>query len=81
LAGATFSENLSELKEFRRLDCGLALSDRAFDTFAKQLTVSNTQGSLAAFLFRLLQQLQSLGTVPAVDWNRYGEVLGDSSNT
>ena len=34
------------------------------------------KGALAHFLFRLLHRLQSLGTVPAVDWNRYASVIG-----
>ena len=76
LAGETFAKNLATLQGNRALDCGLAVSDRAFDTFAGALFVSEAQGSLAAFLFRLLQRLQTLGTVPAVDWNRYGSVLG-----
>ena len=77
VAGAAFAENFATLKDNRALNCGLALSDRAFDTFSGPLTVSDAQGSLAAFIFRLLQRLQMLGTVPAVEWNRYGAVLGD----
>jgi hypothetical protein len=76
IAGNGFAENLAALTGARSLDCGLAVSDRAFDTFSGSLTISNAHGSLAAFLFRLIQRLQSLGTVPAVDWNRYGDVLG-----
>lgn len=78
LAGEHFSSNLAALSGTRSLDCGLALCDRAFDTFGGALAVTDTQGSLAAFLFRLLQRLQSLGTVPAVDWNRYASVLSGS---
>lgn len=75
LAGKHFSSSLAALTGTHSLDCGLALSDRAFDTFGGTLTVTDTQGALAAFLFRLLQRLQSLGTVPAVDWNRYASIL------
>jgi hypothetical protein len=78
LACESFSANLATLNGTRALDCGLALSDRAFDTFGGILTVTGKDGSLAAFLFRLLQRLQSLGTVPAIDWNRYASVLGGS---
>jgi hypothetical protein len=78
LAGDSFSANLSLLEGSRELNCGLALSDRAFDTFAGPLSISPAQGALTSFLFRLLQRLQSLGTVPAIDWNRYGAVLGGS---
>jgi hypothetical protein len=76
LASSTFSSHLSKLKDSRALNCGLALSDRAFDTFDGQLKISEEKGSLASFLFRLLKQLQTLGTVPAVDWNRYAAILG-----
>lgn len=75
LASDSFSTNLGTLEGTRVLDCGLALSDRAFDTFGGFLTVTDVHGSLAAFIFRLLQRLQSLGTVPAIDWNKYAAVL------
>ncbi|MCU0693227.1 MAG: hypothetical protein MUF54_17685 [Polyangiaceae bacterium] len=74
-----FRKTLGSLGDAHALDCGLALSDRAFDTYSGQLALSDRAGSLAAFLFRLLHRLQSLGTVPAVDWSRYGAVLsGDN---
>lgn len=76
LSSADFCENLAKLKDAKALDCGLALSDRAFDTFSGSLTISEQQNSLMAFIFRLLQRLQALGTAPAVDWNKYGDVLG-----
>jgi hypothetical protein len=80
LASESFIDNLANLTGERSLDCGLSMSDRAFDTYSGKLTVSNTTGALAWFLFRLLGKLQSLGTVPAVDWNRYGDVLGNKPN-
>lgn len=79
LAAEAFSRTLSAFKDTYALNCGLALSDRAFDTFDTQLKLSSPTGSLASFLFRLLQQLQSLGTVPAVDWNSYAAVLSQPS--
>lgn len=79
LTSASFAENLKNLKGINAIDCGLALSDRAFDTFAGSLTVSEINGSLAAFIFKLIQQLQSLGTVPAVNWSKYGSALSGSS--
>lgn len=79
LSSQAFSTNLSSLVDTKSLDCGLALSDRAFDIFDGKLHVSNPEGSLAYFLFRLLDRLQSLGTVPAIDWNKYATVLGNTS--
>ena len=73
-----FRTNFQTLSDKQIIDCGLALSDRAFDVYDGDLKLSNPEGSLAFFLFRLLQRLQSLGTVPAVDWNRYASVLGES---
>jgi hypothetical protein len=71
-----FRKHLAALTELSHLGCGLALSDRSFDRFGKSLTLSPPDQPLAFFLFRLLQQLQSLGTVPAINWNAYAEVLG-----
>ena len=78
ISSRAFGENLATLKDEKVLDCGVALSDCAFDTYAGELVVSHANGSLASFLFRLIQRLQALGTVPAVDWNKYGSILSDS---
>jgi hypothetical protein len=75
LSSTDFSANLAKLKDTKTLDCGLVLSDRAFDTFSGSLTISERQNSLMVFIFRLLQRLQTLGTAPAVDWNKYSDVL------
>ncbi len=79
LTSQAFSENISTLTDTRALDCGLALSDRAFDMFDGSLHLSNPDGALVFFLFRLLGRLQSLGTVPAIDWNKYATVLSTSN--
>jgi hypothetical protein len=75
-ASNAFREVLLTLTGEKALDCGLSLSDRAFNTYSGNLSLSKPHGSLAAFLFGLLHRLQSLGTVPAVDWSRYGNALG-----
>lgn len=74
--GNPFKRALNAQRDLRKLNCGLALRERAFDTYSGELITSRSDGSLAQFIFRLLQQLQSLGTVPAVDWNTYGAILG-----
>jgi hypothetical protein len=76
MSGKPFLTNLNTLKGNKALDCGLALSNKSFDTFDGKITVSPANNALAFFIFRLLQKLQSLGTVPAVDWNRYASVIG-----
>lgn len=71
-----FLTNINTLKNNKKLDCGVALSDKAFDTFENgSLTINQTGNCLAYFIFRLLQKLQSLGTVPAVDWNKYARFI------
>ena len=71
-----FLKNYQALTGSRSLDCCLALSDRAVDRYDEELKFSEKECGLAFFLFRLLQKLQSLGTVPAVNWNKYAAVLG-----
>lgn len=66
-----------ELAGDRGVDCGCGLSHGAFDTFASNgaLTFGEREAGLVFFLFRLLGKLQSLGTVPAVNWDAYAGVL------
>lgn len=71
-----FRENYDALTDPQRLDCGLAVSGSCFDIFSGAVKVGPSENALAYFLFRLLQKLQSLGTVPAVDWNAYASALG-----
>ncbi len=65
------------LSDDHRIDCGCGLSHGAFDTFApdRSFTFGGEEAGLVFFLFRLLDKLQSLGTVPAIDWNTYANVL------
>lgn len=60
-----------------RVDCGLAVSGHAFDVFdgGSPYAVCAGSNALIFFLFRLLNKLQSLGTVPAIDWNAYARQL------
>lgn len=80
-ASTSFAEALSALTGDKALDCGVALSDRAFDISSGNLALSEPKGSMAFFLFGLLRRLQSLGTAPAVDWNRYRSVFSGSDST
>lgn len=81
--GATFSTNHSELTSDESLDCGLALNGGSFDLFADTgtFTYAPPRNALIFFLFRLLQRLQSLGSVPAIDWNSYAAHLSDPAST
>lgn len=58
-----------------RLDCGCALEHGCFDTYDGTLSVATEEGALMYFLFRLLSHLQSMGTVPAIDWTAYSRII------
>ena len=79
-----FKHNLDELQGDQALTLGLALEDCAFERpyeifditmVHKPCVTSPSVSSLAWFLFTLLKRLQDVGTCPAVDWNRYRDVL------
>lgn len=85
LDSEAFKDIISSLKGNQTISFGFAATDLAFDlahapfdtTLAHgALTFSHIEGSLAWFLFNLLKRLQQLGTVPAVDWDQYRNVLG-----
>ncbi|MBF0402210.1 MAG: hypothetical protein HQL90_15775, partial [Magnetococcales bacterium] len=63
-------------EESKRLQCGLAISGHCFDTFEGEVKTWPSEQALTFFIFRLLQKLQSLGTVPAINWNAYAATLG-----
>lgn len=72
--GANFEKNLpTDPNEL--LDCGCALEHGMFDTFDGNLQVFPSEGALIRFLFRVLSKLQSLGSVPAVNWAAYASVV------
>jgi hypothetical protein len=72
--GESFQRNLPTM-EIEALDAGCALSDGAFDTYDGALHLVPATGALIYFLFRLLAKLQSLGTVPAIDWAAYANII------
>lgn len=75
-ASKSFRKEYASLDDVKRLDCGLAVSGSVFDNYDEILEVGPSVQALIYFLFRLLQKLQSLGTVPAIDWNAYASALG-----
>ena len=64
----------------RVIDCGFAASGASFDVFAEDgaYTLGPKNNALAFFVFRLLAKLQSLATVPAVDWMAYANQLSQN---
>jgi hypothetical protein len=77
--GESFHKNLP-VEETQVLDCGCALDDGAFDSFDGVLRVLPGDGALIHFLFRLLSKLQSLGSVPAIDWAAYAAIIAPGQN-
>lgn len=74
-----FIDNHRLLTKDRTIDCGLAVSGGCFDFFEGRLIIGPKDNSLAYFIFRLLQKLNSLGTTPAVNWNKYALVMSDEN--
>jgi len=70
-----FKQLISTLRATRFLDAGLAVSGGCFDYYDASLKMGPADNALTYFLFRFLQKLQTLGTVPAVDWSAYGSAL------
>jgi len=79
--GASFREAHQKLPQAGFLDCGFAASGAVFDVFAgrRKYTFGPPDNALAYFAFRLLWKLQSLATVPAVDWMAYADQLSHKS--
>ena len=77
--GETFKAVHAELPDKdHAIDCGFAAMGASFDVFAGVGTYAfgPPDNALAHFAFRLLWKLQSLGTVPGVDWMAYADQLG-----
>lgn len=79
--GETFLKNHQKLKKNNIVDCGFATTGGCFDVFAESgaYKFGPKENSLAFFSFRLLSKLQSMATVPAVDWMAYANVLSQGS--
>lgn len=68
-----FLNAMKDCQDDRVIDCGCILNAGAFDRFNDQhaIAVRPDDPVLVYFLFRILKKLQSLGTVPAIDWDAY----------
>lgn len=80
--GESFRKNHQALTGDQQVDCGFAASGACFDIFADQnaYTFGPENNALAFFAFRLLWKLQTLATVPAVDWMAYANRLAEPSD-
>lgn len=70
-----FKQVIGSLRDKQFLDAGLAVSGGCFDHYEGSIHTGPADNALIYFLFRFLQKLQTLGTVPAVDWSAYGSAL------
>lgn len=77
LTGEPFRTAHGSLSGNRTLDCGFAAKGACFDVFDGAGTYCHGphDNALAFFAFRLLSKLQSMATVPAVDWMAYAKRL------
>ena len=77
--GKPFLHSLQDLNKKERIDLGCVVTNGFFEAEYKKeginVSYSDKKTTLAAFLFRLLAKLQSLGTVPAIDYDTYSNLL------
>lgn len=73
--GTAFKSNIKELKGDNHLDFCFAVKSGCYDNINGTEKIVSTNSSFGYFVFRLLNRLQSLGTVPAVDWSAYAECM------
>lgn len=78
--GDSFSQAVAGLQPENRIDIGCAASDGAFDVVYTEngkptIDISAPEYSLAFFFIHLLQKLQGVATVSAIDYNAYGRWL------
>ena len=71
---------MAQVHEDRQLDLGCALKDGSFlvkyrANEVESIESSPASSSLVSFLFRLLAALQSIGTVPAIDYSEYMKAI------
>lgn len=75
--GASFSRAIEKLPIDQQLDLGCALATGAFERNLPDglVTVYPAETALVSFFVRLVDRLQRIGTVPAVDWKHYADGL------
>jgi hypothetical protein len=73
--GKTFVNTLQKLDNNSRIDLGCVVTagtfETKYDSGKVEVIKSKPETSLASFLFLLLAKLQSLATVPAIDYQAY----------
>jgi hypothetical protein len=74
--GKSFSKHLKKSDRLRKIDIGFCMDAGGFELVARarpqdRMKVFTGDNSLVVFLLSLLNRLQSLGTVPAIKFDRY----------
>jgi hypothetical protein len=80
--GPSFERSIKRLSGNRQIDIGCALEHGSFDVVRRSKTAvsivrSEQDASLMFFLMRLFHRLQRMGTVPAIELDRYARTLED----
>lgn len=76
--GASFDKAIKGLDEPSKIDLGCVLQTGSFQiSYGEKITVekSTQEEALIYFFFKLLMELQKLGTVPAMDIGEYAKAL------
>jgi hypothetical protein len=78
--GKSFMSAIGDLPLPGRIDIGCALVDGAFSVEYRRsaigsISFSDSSSSLVFWMFELLRRLQAIGTVPAIDYKSYSELL------
>jgi len=74
----SLQNKIIKLKGKERLNFGCSLESRAFVVIyneSAKIELSSPEGSLIFFFLKLLSSLQSLGTVPAMEINKYADKM------
>lgn len=72
--GDSFTRNIAAGNE-ASLDCVCALDHGCYDQYDGSALIYVDEGAMMYFLFRLLERLQSFGSVPAIDWAAYCRII------
>lgn len=77
--GGSFEETVAGLDVEQRIDFGCALRDGSFEIDYSgshpKIEVSSSDSSLVFFFLTVLSRLQILGTVPAIEFDKYARSL------
>lgn len=71
IKSGAFKENILEMEREKMINIGLCLDGGSFKVNDKTVDITDKENALLSFFLDLLEILQNLGTVPAMDINAY----------